>query len=107
MESYRAKCFHTLLSVKISNVGLLKGETMTSLRLTVSLRFQIACHGVTIGFKADFPLVAGFRVDALFTSQLAGVLTARRSKGELDFLVHDGFCVLARHVCSLLPAWLS
>ena len=45
-------------------VGLLKGETMTSLRLTISLRFQIACHGVTIGFKADFPLVAGFRTDA-------------------------------------------
>ena len=51
-----------------------------------------------VGFKPGFPLVAGFRADAVFTAQLTEVCTALRSKGELDFLVHDGFGLLPRHV---------
>jgi len=39
-----------------------------------------------LGFKAGFPLVAGFRTDAVFTAQLTEVCTVLRSKGELDFL---------------------
>jgi hypothetical protein len=51
-----------------------------------------------VGLKPGFPLVASFRADAVFTAQLTEVCTALRSKGELGFLVHDGFGLLPRHV---------
>ncbi len=51
-----------------------------------------------VGFKQGFPAVAGFRAYALFTAQLTEVCSALRSKGKLDFLVHDGVGLLPRHV---------